>query len=114
MQPFVYVFLGGAAGSVLRYSAGLLLPSGTFFVNMLGSFLIGLLATLLPQGSPIRSLLIVGLLGGFTTFSSFQWELFDAFKHGLPWHATLNAFGSVVLGFAACWAGASLATMLNK
>ena len=114
MTPFLYVLAGGAVGSVLRFSAGLLLPSGTFFVNMVGSFFIGLLATMLPVGSPVRPLLITGLLGGFTTFSAFQWELFVAYKEGMPWLLALNACASLLLGFAACWAGAQVATMLSK
>ncbi len=113
MANFLYVLLGGAAGSLLRYSAGLLLPSGTFFVNMTGSFLIGLCATLLPAGSPWRLLLITGFLGGYTTFSAFQWELFSAIQTGFPWLAVLNAAVSVVFGLAACWAGAALANMLR-
>jgi len=112
-MPFLYVLIGGAAGSLLRYSAGLLLPSGTFFVNMTGSFLIGLIATLLPSGSPWRLLLITGFLGGYTTFSAFQWELLSAFQNGAPWLAALNAAGSVLLGFAACYAGSALATILK-
>jgi len=110
---FLYVLLGGAAGSLLRYSAGLLLPSGTFFVNMTGSFLIGLCATLLPSGSPWRLLLITGFLGGYTTFSAFQWELLAAIQTGFPWQAALNAAASVLMGLAACWAGAALATILK-
>ncbi len=110
---FIYVLLGGAAGSLLRYSAGLLLPSGTFFVNMTGSFLIGLCATLLPAASPWRLLLITGLLGGYTTFSAFQWELFTSLQTGFPWQAALNAAASILFGLAACWAGAALANMLR-
>ncbi len=112
-MTFLYVFIGGAAGSLLRYSAGLLLPSGTFFVNMTGSFLIGVLATLLPAGSPWRLLLITGFLGGYTTFSAFQWELLSAFQNGVPWLAALNAAASVLLGLAACYAGSAVATMLR-
>ena len=112
-MSFLFVLTGGALGSLLRYAAGLLLPSGTFFVNMVGSFLIGLLATWLPAGSPLRLLLITGFLGGFTTFSAFQWELLIAAQNGLPWLTALNAVASVVLGFAFCWAGAALATMLK-
>lgn len=110
---FLYVLLGGAAGSLLRYSAGLLLPSATFFVNMTGSFLIGLCATLLPAGSPWRLLLITGFLGGYTTFSAFQWELFIAIQSGFPWQAALNALASVLVGLIACWAGSVLANMLR-
>jgi len=112
-MPFLSVLLGGAVGSVLRYSVGLLLPSGTFLVNMTGSFLIGLLATMLPAGSPFRLLLITGFLGGFTTFSAFQWELLTASQNGLPLLAVLNAVSSVILGFVFCWAGSALATMLK-
>lgn len=113
MANFLYVLLGGAAGSLLRYSAGLLLSSGTFFVNITGSFFIGLCATLLPAGSPWRLLLITGFLGGYTTFSAFQWELFIAIQTGFPWQAALNAVVSVLSGLAACWAGAALANMLR-
>jgi len=79
------VFLGGGLGSSFRYLIGLLLnrndfltPYGTFFVNIMGSFLIGLLAgynlRTLNLNHEYQALLIAGFLGGFTTFSSFTFE----------------------------------------
>ena len=117
MANFLLVLIGGGAGSLLRYSASLLLPTGTFLVNMTGSFLIGFCASLLPPQSPWRLLLITGFLGGYTTFSAFEWQLFTAIQSGFPWQAAGNAAASVVLGLLACWAGAylagTIATMLR-
>jgi len=110
---YLYVMLGGAAGSVLRYSVGLHFTSGTMLVNLTGSFLIGLVLSLLPAGSQMRPLLVAGFLGGYTTFSSFQWETFGAVQSGMPWVALWNVAGSVVLGYLACWAGTWLATILR-
>ncbi len=85
MTRVLLVFLGGGLGSSFRYLIGLLLnrndfltPYGTFFVNIMGSFLIGLLAgynlRTLNLNHEYQALLIAGFLGGFTTFSSFTFE----------------------------------------
>jgi CrcB protein len=115
-MPYLYVIAGGAVGSLLRYVTGLFVqsrysgafPLGTFIVNITGSFLIGLAMSHLPAGSPLRPLLVTGFLGGFTTFSALQWESFAAVQAGLPAIALLNVVGSVIAGYAACWAGAWL------
>jgi CrcB protein len=118
---YLYVIAGGAAGSLLRYAIGLLVleryagsfPLGTFIVNITGSFLIGIAMSHLPAGSPLRPLLVTGFLGGYTTFSSLQWESLFAAQNGLPGIALLNVAGSVVAGYAACWAGAWLSSTLK-
>jgi fluoride exporter len=114
--------LGGAMGSLARYSAGSAImgrfgsrfPLGTLAVNVSGSFLIGLLMTLLTERfmphPNWRLVLVVGFLGGYTTFSSFEWETYKAGQDGGPWIGFLNVAASVVLGYIAVWLGAMLAS----
>jgi CrcB protein len=117
---YLLVMLGGGLGSLARYVAGTaissrfagLFPLGTMIVNITGSFLIGLLMTLLSERLPHpywRLLLVVGFLGGYTTFSSFEWETFSAVRSGGLWIGLANVVGSVVLGYAAVWLGATMA-----
>ena len=87
-------------------------PLGTFLVNISGSFLIGVLMTLLTerlQPHPNwRLFLGVGVLGGYTTFSSFEYEIYQAVRDGARWMGLLYMTGSVVLGYAGVWLGAIL------
>lgn len=115
------VMLGGATGSLTRYVLGTAImnrlgprfPMGTFVINVTGSFLIGLLMTLFTerlQPHPnLRLLLIVGFLGGYTTFSSFEWETLSLVKDGARWLGALNVVGSVLLGYTAVWLGSIIA-----
>ncbi len=112
---------GGAAGSLARYVAGVAImtrlggrfPLGTLVVNVTGSFLIGLLMALLTERfepHPYwRPLLVVGFLGGYTTFSSFEYETFSAVRAGSSWIGLINVVASVALGYAAVWLGSLLA-----
>jgi CrcB protein len=114
------VLAGGAAGSLARYLAGLAVnehydgrfPLATFLINVSGSFLIGLLLVLFDKEDllhpNLRPLLVTGVLGGYTTFSSFEWEMF-ALGRTSPPLALFYGVASVVVGWVACWAGASLA-----
>ncbi len=114
------VLAGGALGSLARYAAATAImtrysgrfPLGTLAVNVTGSFLIGLLMTLLTerfQPHPYwRLLLVIGFLGGYTTFSSFEYETFQAVRAGGFRVALLNVTGSVILGYVAVWLGALL------
>ena len=104
------VIVGGGAGSAARYLVGLCIfsyaggafPWGTLTVNVVGSFLIGLVATLADEAGAIgpqaRLFLIVGVLGGFTTFSSFSVETFRLVDNGEPLRALLNVSASLLLG----------------
>ncbi len=118
---YLVVFFGGAVGSLMRYVAGTAImtrfggvfPLGTLIINVSGSFLIGLLMTLLTErGQPHpywRLLLVVGFLGGYTTFSSFEYESYRAVRDGGQWLGLLNVVASVGLGYLAVWTGAVVA-----
>ncbi|HUA61223.1 MAG TPA: fluoride efflux transporter CrcB [Verrucomicrobiae bacterium] len=118
---YVLIAVGGAAGSLARYAAGTAImtrfgsrfPWGTMVVNVTGCFLIGLMMTLLTErlspGTNWRPLLVIGFLGGYTTFSSFEWETFAAARSGSPWLGLVNVIGSVGLGYGAVWLGALMA-----
>jgi CrcB protein len=120
-MKFLLILLGGGAGSLARYLAGSAItarfgarfPAGTMLVNVSGCFLIGLAMTLLTerfQPHPYwRLFLVIGFLGGYTTFSSFEWETYSAVRDGGFWIGLANITGSVALGYAAVWLGAILA-----
>ena len=122
MGRYIMVLVGGGSGALLRFVFGTAImqrfggtfPLGTFVINLTGSFLIGLLMTVLTerfQPHPYwRLFLVVGFLGGYTTFSSFEYETLQAARQGSRWMALLNAAGSVVLGYLAVWLGTMLAS----
>ena len=104
---FLLVCLGGALGSGARYLTYLAVPNGTFLVNVIGSFLIALAIDLLGQ-TEMRLFVITGLLGGFTTYSTFNQETLEMMRIGNWSAAAINAFGTLfaclgagVLGFVA-------------
>ena len=118
MPLIVWVALGGAAGASLRYGAMLAAaplasrfhgwPVATLLVNVLGSLVIGLLAVWLvnrPMDSALRPLLVVGLLGGFTTFSSFSLDTVLLLQRGELVLALLNVLGNVLICILACALG---------
>lgn len=111
---------GAGLGGLARYVAGSWImlkyggrfPLGTLIINVSGSFLIGVLMTLLTQRlNPHpnwRLFLVVGVLGGYTTFSSFEYELYQSVRDGARWMGMLYLTGSVVLGYLGVWMGAML------
>ena len=121
MGKYVMVVFGGGIGSLARYLLGTAImsrfggrfPLGTMVINVTGSFAIGVLMTLLTdrlQPHPYwRLVLVIGFLGGYTTFSSFEYESLRAIREGGLFSGLLNLAGSVVLGFAAVWAGVLVA-----
>lgn len=116
MPPIVFVALGGACGALARYGAGRLVarfvetpfPWGTWTVNLLGCFLIGMTVPLLgPLGAAdrARAFLVVGFLGSFTTFSTFSLDTVALWGHGHGLLGLLNAAGSLVCGLLLVAAG---------
>ena len=119
MRNILYIFLGGGAGSVLRflisgYTQKLWnvssFPLGTFIVNITGCFAIGLFsAVFIKTDNPLKFLLITGLCGGYTTFSAFSAENFSLWQEGHYGTLTLYTFLSVAVGLLAVFAGFYLA-----
>lgn len=114
---------GGFLGALLRYGlSGLVqraiplttFPLGTLAVNLLGCLLIGLLAGLAESRQlfrpEVRTFALIGLLGGFTTFSTFGFETFALLRSEEFLRAVINVGLHVVLGLALVWAGYALAT----
>lgn len=120
------VLLGGALGSAARYLTvlwmaarlGPTFPWGTLTVNVAGSFLIGVIATLADErgsiGPQARVLLVVGFLGGFTTFSSFSLETLRLAEGQELLHALWNLLGNLALGGAAVVLGVAGARLLER
>lgn len=120
-NKYTWVVVGGGLGSLLRYLVqgwGQALTKGTFplgtlVVNVAGCFVIGALNMVFAERIPIpmeyRVGLTVGVLGGFTTFSSFGWETFSMANDGQGLRAMMNMLLSITLGFLAVWLGYRLA-----
>jgi CrcB protein len=116
---YLWIAIGGALGSVARYAASSLIaarfgesfPLGTLVINVVGSFVIGFFATLTgPDGrllvSPVaRQFVMVGICGGFTTFSSFSLQTLNLVREGALVYAGANIVLSVVGCLAAVWLG---------
>jgi CrcB protein len=112
----LFIGLGGAVGALARHGlitwvdswAGTTFPWGTLTVNVTGSFLIGLLmgyVEVTPMSPALRTLLAVGLLGSFTTFSTYALETVALVRDGFAMRAALYSFGSLALGAVAVCAG---------
>lgn len=120
MDRILAIGLGGAVGSVLRYwmstwvysLLGRAFPYGTLAVNVLGCLLMGFLFVLfidrLSDNALLRAGLLIGVLGGFTTFSAFSMETFNLVEQGEHAKALVNMAVSVLLCVGATWAGVIL------
>lgn len=121
MDRYIVVLAGAGLGGLMRYMLGTWImakfggrfPLGTFLINVMGSFLIGVLMTVLTeriQPHPNwRLFLVAGVLGGFTTFSSFEYETWQAVRDGSRRLGLMYVTGSVLGGYLAVWLGAVLA-----
>jgi len=128
LASVLWVALGSALGGVARFLASVLVaerlgdsfPWGTLLVNLTGSFLIGLLASLaLPDGRPLlgpsaRLLLMTGVLGGYTTFSALSLQTLQLLQAGQPARAGLYVAASVALCLLAVWAGHASSAVLGR
>lgn len=119
----LWVAVGGAAGALARYGVegwiqertGFGFPWGTLTVNLLGCLLIGFAVRYLEAvrlGPEVRVFVAVGLLGAFTTFSTYSYEAVALLEAGAWGRAAAYSVGSVVLGIVAVYAGISLSTFV--
>ena len=124
MKGILLVAIGGAIGSVMRYLVAVLMknfnlgefPWHTFTVNMIGCFLIGLIFSWSLQSASfenIRLFVMVGILGGFTTYSSFGLESFDLFKQGKIMTASAYIIGTNIVGLIAVYFGYSFHKLIG-
>ncbi|MDW7654793.1 MAG: fluoride efflux transporter CrcB [Nitrospiraceae bacterium] len=127
MLKLVLIGAGGFLGSILRYlmsgfaqslSQSTVFPYGTLAVNMLGCLCIGFLSRLCTSSALIsadtQAFLVVGILGGFTTFSAFGNETMNLIREGEAALALLNVGAQVLLGLGAVWFGYTLAAAIGR
>ena len=128
LRSYLGIMLGGALGSVLRYAVsqycayrwGETFPVGTLIINITGSFLIGIFAGLsdtesrIVMGPHLRQFLMIGICGGYTTFSSFSLQTLNLARNGQWLYAGLNILLSVVLCLVGVWVGFALVQYMNR
>ncbi len=123
MNPYILVALGGAIGALIRFAIGRYLAAlgapafiSTLFVNTLGSFCIGLAFAVLvanrESSSELTPFVIVGILGGFTTFSAFSMELLQFIQTDRIAWAITYALVAIIIGIIACAFGFKLGTQI--
>ena len=125
---YLWIMFGSALGGGARFwvstavaeRIGETFPWGTIIINVVGSFIIGFFATLtgpdgrLLVGSTTRQFVMIGLCGGFTTFSSFSLQTLNLVRNGEALNAGVNIILSVALCLIAVWLGYVAAAMLNQ
>lgn len=124
LKTILLIAVGGALGAVMRYLSqvtvyelvGRSFPYGTLFVNVTGSFLMGLLSIFLVEkfnlGAEWHMAILIGVLGSFTTFSTFSLETLVLFEQGDMFKALANIMLSVVLCIGSVWTGAYFAKQI--
>ncbi len=124
MNKYLIVGVGGFIGAIARFwvgdyignRMGTRFPYGTFIVNCTGSFLVGFILTLLAErihSSPNwRYLIPIGFIGAYTTFSTFEYEIFRSVQDGELLVAGLNIVLSVIVGFISVWLGVITGTSI--
>ena len=126
LQNLLFVGLGGFIGASLRYATGLFIgrfaaeaqfPYSTFLVNLLGCLLIGFLAGLTDSRQLLndtsRAFVFTGMLGAFTTFSTFSYETMGLLQNGQTSPALTNMGLQIILGLLAVWVGIQLSKLVS-
>ncbi len=127
-MSYIWIFLGGGLGSIARFAGsgyiarhfGETFPWGTLLVNVTGSFIIGFFATLTDTDGrwlvapSARQFVMIGVCGGYTTFSSFSLQTLNLARDGEWFRASANATLSFVLCMVAVWLGHLLAAAFNS
>ena len=117
MKQFLFVGLGGAIGTMLRYAGNLIytnktFPFTTFIINIAGSFVIGIILGYALKNESFsqnwKLFFATGICGGFTTFSAFSYENFQLLQQGKLTLSVMYIFGSILMGIAATAAGFKL------
>ncbi|MGV8981054.1 fluoride efflux transporter CrcB [Clostridium sp.] len=117
-MTYVLVAVGGAAGSLVRYSLGKFIsekskhsfPIGTFILNITGAILLGIVSTI-GVSSNMMLLLGDGFLGAYTTFSTFMYEGFNLFQEKEKLNAFIYILCSVILGLVGYWLGSKIGNL---
>lgn len=125
MEKIILIGSGGFIGAVLRYMVGSLaqtwtkaenFPAGTLIVNLIGCLLIGFLSHIGENSAVItpetRSFLFIGILGAFTTFSTFSNETVNLFRQGQGFYSVINVVAHILIGLTAVWLGRQAALLL--
>jgi len=125
LQRYLFIALGGALGSMLRFYLGSAVagrfgsrfPLGTLVVNVCACFLIGFTLEYLGRHAALnpawRFLIPVGFIGGFSTYSTFEWEAWTSFTGGAFWSGILYVAASLIAGFIAVAVGVTAARALR-
>lgn len=129
MMAYLWVAIGGALGSIARFGmnnlisatpAGETFPLGTLCINILGSFVIGIFAALTqpevagPRRDTVIQFVMIGICGGFTTFSSFSLQTLTLVQKGQWLYAGANVLLSVILCLVAVWLGWLVGAAFNS
>lgn len=119
LKHIILVGIGGAAGSMLRFFTGMIVsrfytgnfPLGTFLINVIGCFFIGLLMGKIAAtpNDTMKFLLITGFCGGYTTFSAFSFENIELLSSGHAATGMLYITASILAGIGAVWLGSMVA-----
>ncbi|MBV8631303.1 MAG: fluoride efflux transporter CrcB [Silvibacterium sp.] len=126
MQKFFYVALGGALGSLARFwigsavggRMGTRFPYGTFVINISACIIIGFVLTVMSSRTELnpawRFLIAVGFVGSYSTFSTFEWEIFSTMKAGAFLTGASYMILSLMLGLAGVWGGVLIARAISE
>ena len=124
LQKYLFIALGGAAGSILRYWVGSTIsgrmgtrfPYGTLVINLTACVIIGFTLTYFGKRADLnpawRFLVPIGFIGAYSTFSTYEWETLSTMRSGAFLLAALYAGSSLILGLIAVWAGSSMAELV--